>query len=151
MRWIVCVLVVGMATRPAAAGPRGKDIVIEVPGERTLNNKLAIGGVAGAGLLVGALGLYFNLDARSAADELSSQLFTGKAWTADKEALDDRAHRSSGRAGIAYGIGGALIAGAIAALVITEPKSERSVIRTGPAPAITPVQGGALLGGAWSF
>ena len=149
MRWIACVLVVGLATRTAVADRRGKDIVVEVPGERSLTNKLVIGGVAAAAVLAGAIGLHYNLDARSAADEISASLFTGKAWTAEQEALDARASRSSTRAGIGYGVGGALLIGAIVAFIVTDPKSEKSVIRTSP--AVTPLHGGALLGGAWSF
>jgi hypothetical protein len=149
MRWIACVLVVGLATRSAVADRRGKDIVVEVPGERSLTTKLAIGGVAAAAVLAGAIGLHYNLDARSAADEVSASLFTGKAWTTKQAALDARASRSSTRAGIGYGVGGALLIGAIVAFIVTDPKTEKSVIRTSP--AITPLQGGALLGGAWSF
>ena len=151
MRWIACALVVAATTHIALAEPRGKDLIVDVPGERSLTNKLAIGGVAVGGLLVGALGVHFNLDAQSAADDASSQRFTGKAWTDTQDALVDRASRQSTRAGICYGVGGALIAGAIAAFIITEPKTEHTVIHTQPAPAFVPVPGGALLGGTWSF
>lgn len=150
MRWIACVLVVG-ATHIALAEPRGKDLVVDVPGERSRTNMLALGGVAVGGLLVGALGVHFNLDAKAAADDASSQRFTGTAWTDKQDALVDRAARQSTRAGICYGIGGALVAGAIAAFIITEPKTERTIIHTQPAPAFVPVPGGALLGGTWSF
>jgi hypothetical protein len=152
MRWIGCALVIAMTTHVALAEPRGKDLVVDVPGERSRTNMLAIGGVAVGGLLVGSLGVYFNLDAQSAADDVSSGRFKGVAWTDKQDALVDRASRQSTRAGICYGVGGALLAGAIAAYIITEPKVEHTVIHTQPPPAfVAPVPGGAVLGGEWSF
>jgi len=157
MRWIGCALVVATTTQVALAEPRGKDLNVDVPGERWRTNMLALGGVAVGGLLVGGLGLYFNLDAQSAADDASSQRFTGVAWTDKRQALVDRASRQSTRAGICYGVGGALLVGAIAAYIITEPKVEHTVIHTQPppafvpAPTLAPVPGGAVLGGMWSF
>src|ERR1044071_6090326 len=157
MRWIACVLVVAATTHVALASPRGKDLVVDVPGERSRTNMLAIGGVAVGGLLVGGLGLHFNLDAQAAADDVSSGSFKGVAWTDKQEALVDRASRQSTRAGICYGIGGALLIGPCAAFTITEPRTERAVIHTQPppafvpAPTLAPVPGGAVLGGTWSF
>jgi len=80
-----CVLAL-LAPRAARAD---KDIVIEVPGERTMDNKLFLGGLAGAGFLVGAVGAYFHLDSRSAANDVSSDRYTGHAWTSEDEALVD--------------------------------------------------------------
>lgn len=140
----------------AALAPRAradKDIVIEVPGERSTENKLVLGGIAGAGFVVGAIGLYFHLDSRSASNDVSSDKFTGHAWTAEDDALVDRADRSRSRAIIGYSIGGALIAGAVVAYILTEPKSETAVIHPHGhgTPSVTPTEGGALLGGLWSF
>lgn len=133
---------------PVRPPPPRRDIVIEVPGERTKQNKLAIAGVAVGGVLVGAIGVYYNLESRDAANEASADRFTGKAWTPDKmERVQDA--RDAGRnATIAYSIGGALLVGAIAAFIITAPKSETTVIRTG---GISPTDGGALVHGTWSF
>lgn len=139
---------------PAAPMPpptRSRVIEIEVPGERTTNNKLIVGGIAAAGVIASALGVYWHLDSRDAANEVSADAFTGEAWTSEKVGLVDRADRSKTRATVAYAIGGALLIGAIATYILTEPESETSVIRTGGV-AITPVpDGGGLVTKLWSF
>lgn len=135
--------------RPAAAD---RDIVIETPGERSIKTKAVLGGVFGASLLVGALGVYWHLDSRSAADSVSASKFTGKAWTSEDMTIADQADRSRTRATIAYGIGGALLVGAVIAFIATDPPSETVVITPSRAtPTVAPVQGGAVLGGMWSF
>lgn len=131
------------------------DIVVETPGERSLDNELVVGGVAGAGVIVSALGVYFHLDGRSAADKVSADSYTGKAWTTDKNALVDRADRDRTRAIACYSVGGALLVGAIVAWIITEPKSSTTVIHPhglgSPSASLSPTDGGALVGGTWSF
>jgi hypothetical protein len=152
-RLVVLAVLVGVLGIPRAADarPRGRDITIEIPGERPMNNKLLVGGLAGGGLLVGALGLYFHLDSRTASDDVSSQKLTGRAWTTTAQALADRADRSATRAGVAYGIGGALVVAAIVTWIATEPASTTEVIHTGPAPAFIPTKEGAALGGSWTW
>ena len=129
------------------------DIVIEIPGERSKENKILLGAVAGAGLLLGALGAYWHLDSRSASDDVSADSFTGQAWTAEDQGLFDQAERSRGRAIIAYSAGGVLLVGAAVLYIITEPRSETAVIRPHGrgSPTVTPTDGGAMLGGTWSF
>src|SRR5690349_10078622 len=95
---LACVVAIAAAQAPAHAD---KDIVIEIPGERSTENKVLLGGLAGAGLLLGVLGAYWHLDSRSASNDVSADSFTGHAWTAEDEALHDRADRSRGRAIIA--------------------------------------------------
>lgn len=137
---------------PLAPRPKPREIEIEIPGERSTSNIVTLAAIAGAGVIVGAVGLYFNLDARSAQQDVESNKFTAKPWTETQIALVDRAERSSTRAGIAYGVGGALLLGATVAFIITAPKSETSVIRTTRAtPTVAPAPGGAVLGGAWRF
>ncbi|MEO7091828.1 MAG: hypothetical protein ABI175_01175 [Polyangiales bacterium] len=130
-----------------------KDIVIEIPGERTTGQKLLVGGLAGAGFLAGAIGAYFHYDSRQASDEVGSDKFTGHAWTADDQALVDQADRSRSRAIIGYSIGGALLVGAVIAFIVTDPPSETTVIRPHGrgSPTVMPTPGGAMVGGAWSF
>jgi len=144
-----CVLAL-LAPRAARAD---KDIVIEVPGERTMDNKLLLGGLAGAGFLVGAVGAYFHLDSRSAANDVSSAKYTGHAWTSEDEALVDRADRSKTRAIVGYSVGGALLIGAVVAFIVTEPRSETTVIHPHGrgSPTLAPTSGGAVLGGMWTF
>ncbi|CAN5880379.1 hypothetical protein BH11MYX3_BH11MYX3_15030 [soil metagenome] len=146
---LLCLLAL-LAPRVARADA---DIVIEIPGERSTENKLLLGGLAGAGAIVGAIGAYFHLDSRSASDDVSSSKFTGQAWTPDDQEAFDRADRSRSRAIIGYSVGGVLLAGAVIAYIITEPKSEKVVIRPHGrgSPTIAPAEGGAVLGGMWSF
>lgn len=140
------------AEAPLVPRPKPREIEIEIPGERSTANIVTLAAIAGAGAIVGGIGVYFNLDARSAQQDVEANKFTAKPWTEVQVALVERADRSSTRAGIAYGVGGALLIGATVAFIITAPKSETSVIRTTSAtPTIAPAPGGAVLGGAWRF
>lgn len=131
---------------------RPREIVIETPGERSTKTKVVLASLAGAGVIAGALGVYFNLDARSASNDVSADRFIGEPWTPAHVELVDRADRASTRAIAFYSIGGALLVGATIAFIATDPKSERSVIRTTRAtPTLAPAAGGAVVGGAWSF
>ena len=145
-------LVTLLAPRAAHAG-NGDDIVIDVPGERTTENWAVVGGLAGAGVIGGVIGLYFHLDTRSASNSLSSDKYTGHAWTADDQALVDQADRSKTRAIVGYSIGGALLIGAAVVYIVTEPRNEKAIIHPHGrgTPVVAPTAGGALLGGAWSF
>ncbi|MBX3155097.1 MAG: hypothetical protein KF773_03785 [Deltaproteobacteria bacterium] len=135
---------------PVPRRARRQDVVIDIPGERTTNNKLLLAGIGGAALIAGAIGTYFTLDWKSASDDVAASQPTGEAWTPRHVELVARADRSAGRAGIAYGIGGAFLLGAIVTYIATEPKSTRQIIPT-RAPTVTPTQGGMMLGKMWSF
>lgn len=126
---------------------RSREIVIDVPGERTRTTKIALASVAGAGLLAGAIGLYYHLDSHSASDAVSTSLPTGRAWTAEDEALVDRAGQSRTRAAIGYAVSGGLAIAAIVGYIVSQPKSERNVIR--PHAAIAPTTNGAVVAGTW--
>lgn len=134
---------------PVLRPPPRREIVVETPGERSTSNKLLCGGLAAAGLVAGALGVYWHLDSRDAADAVSADTFTGRAWSAEDVALVDQADRSKTRATVAYGLGGALLVAAVVTFIVTDPPSERSVIRTGA--IVAPTSGGAVVGGMWSF
>lgn len=152
MRVALCSVVVLASLAPRVfAQPH--DIVVETPGERSTGNKLALGGMAAAGVLAGALGLYYHLDSRSLSDDVSADSATGRPWTSDLQSKVDRASDDRTKAAVFYSVGGVLIAGAIVALIVTEPKSETTVIRPHTAmPILAPAQGGgAVVGGAWSF
>jgi hypothetical protein len=156
MRLLLVAIVLALVfTRPVHAEEM-QDIVITTPGERTTKNKAVLGGVAGAGVLAGAIGLLFNLDSRSAAAEVSAHNFTHEPWTQARQDAYDRASSAGTKAAIVYGVGGALLVGAVVAYLVTEPKSETTVIHPHHRPAATPTiepapGGGAMLGGMWSF
>ncbi|MBA3397362.1 MAG: hypothetical protein H0T89_32345 [Deltaproteobacteria bacterium] len=136
--------------RPAARiAPPRREIVIEVPGERSRTNMLLCGGLAGAGVLVGLAGLYWHLDSRDAADEVSTDRFSGRAWTPAHQDLVERADRSKTLATGAYIAGGAFVIGAALTFIFTAPKTTTEVIKTGT--TVTPVRDGAMVTRMWSF
>lgn len=126
---------------------RHKDIVIVTPGERTAKNIAILASIAGAGALLGGVGVYFNLDSKSAADEVSQSRPVSVPWTPARQATYDRAHDSAVKAGVFYGIGGALVLGAVVGMIVTTPKSETTVIH--PHVAVGPQ--GATIGGSWEW
>ncbi len=143
--WLV---LLALAPRVAAAD-EPHDITVEIPGERSTANIATLAGITGGAALFGAIGLYFHLDSRSISSDLSASMPTGKPWTdADRkkeaQASDDRT-----RAAIFYGIGGALLVGAVVTYIATEPGSEIQVIR--PHTSVQPTPGGALVTRWWSF
>jgi hypothetical protein len=126
---------------------RPREIVIDVPGLRSRNEKLLLGALLGATAIAGGIGLYFHLDSRTAADAVSASRPTGEAWTEGDTDLVDRAARSRTRAAIGYAIGGAFAIGGIVALIVTSPKPERNVIR----PHFAIGEHGGSIGGAWAW
>jgi hypothetical protein len=146
------VIVASLASR-AAADP-GSPIVITTPGERSPQNIAIAASLTGVGLLAGGLGLYFHLDGKSASDDVSAGVFTGRAWSAERQSRLETAHDDRTYAIVGYSIGGAALIGAIVYYIVTDPPSETTVIQphTSPAaPVVMPTQGGALVGGTWSF
>ena len=136
--------------RPQPDSSGGKDIVITVAGERSRNNIIVLSSIAGAGVLLGAVGLYYNLDARSAANDVSSLEGGHIAWTPALQAKYDQAHDSSTKAEVFYGLGGAVVIGAIVGLILTSPADQTTVIHPHTA-VVAPTPGGAVVGTAWSF
>lgn len=137
--------------RPTLKAPiRPREIVIDVPGVRPTTTKIVLGSLIAASAISGIVGLYFHLDSRSAANEVSESVFNGKTWTPEREQRFDDGERSKSRAAVGYAIGGAFVIGAIVTLIATEPSSERAVIRPRHA-GVVPVPGGAIAGAGWSF
>lgn len=124
-----------------------KDIVVTSTPERSAKNVAILASLAGAAAVFGGLGVYYNLDSKSAADDVSAHQPMSVPWTPDRQATYDRAHDSAVKAEIFYSVGGALLISAAVALIITQPKAETTVIH--PHVAVGP--GGAVLGGSWSF
>ena len=131
-----------------------RDIVITVPGDRSTQNIAMVAGIAAAGALLGGIGVYYNLDSKSAAENVSPKHPTNTPWTAADQADYDRAHSSGIKAGVFYGLGGAVLIGAIVTLIVTAPASETTVIHphyAGVQPLVAPTANGAMVGGAWRF
>lgn len=140
------------AAPDAPTGPR--DIVILTPGSRSRNTDILLASVAGAAVILGGVGVYWNLDANTAANNVSATTPTGLPWTAAEQHEYDRAHDSSIKAGVFYGIGGALLVGAIVGFIATAPTPHKDVIHPRMAhvePTLAPTPNGAVLGGAWRF
>jgi hypothetical protein len=137
---------------PAFADDGIKPITIVAPGDRSTNNKLVLGALAGAGVLAGAAGLYFHLDSRSLSDEVGTDTFTGTAWSSEKQSIVDDANSSRTAAIALYGVGSAFLIGAVVYWIATDPPDETIVIQPRSAqPTIAPTPGGAVFGGTWSF
>jgi len=137
--------------RPA---PMHRDIVVTVDGDRSGQNIALCAGIAAGGALLGGLGLYYNLDSRDAAQTVSPKHALNAPWSPNDQALYDRAHSSAVKAGVFYGLGGALVIAAAITYIVTAPASETTVIHPHYArvqPIIAPSPTGALVGGAWSF
>jgi hypothetical protein len=156
MKFALVAFALALAVPPAAFAD-DRDIVITTPGERSRRNAIEIGSVAAASVLFGGLGVYFNLDSRDAAASVSAHSFTHLPWTQSRQDAVDRAASSGTKAEVFYAVGGALLIGAVVALLITDPKPETTVIHPhrseqhAPTPTVTPTPGGATLGGMWSF
>ena len=133
--------------RPIEVPVNHKDIVVTTEGERSAKNIAILASVAGAAALLGGIGVYYNLDSKSAADEVSASRPTSVPWTPARQATYDRAHDSAVKAEVFYSVGGALLVGAIVGLIVTQPKPETTVIH----PHIDVGPNGASFGGSWSF
>jgi hypothetical protein len=135
--------------------PRGKDVIIVSYPDRSKKNITTLAVLGGAGLLAGAIGLYFHMDWRSSSNEVATNDYTGDVWTAAHQDTYDRAHSSSIAAGVLYGLGGGLLLATAITYIATEPKAETMIIHPNSRPKrsalVAPTQGGAMIGGRWSF
>jgi hypothetical protein len=134
----------------------GRDIVVKYRPDRPKNARVMLGVLGGAALAFGAVGLYYHLDSRDVADELSTHKFTSQTWTADRQATYDRGHDAKLIATISYSIGGAFLIATVVAFIMTEPPQQVMTIHphTDSAPQstiIAPIPGGAFVAKGWSF
>jgi hypothetical protein len=136
---------------PVPRRVRSAEVVVDIPGERSKNNKIVLASIAGAAVLAGAIGLYFHLDSRSATSSVEASTPTGEAWTPAHDALVERAERSSARAGVAYGVGGAILLGAIVTYIATHPKGTQQIIQPSRMTTFVPAPGGGVVGSVWRF
>src|SRR5690606_35081803 len=136
------------APEPAAASPATSppDVAPRPDGARP-GAWRRVSGIAAAAtgvVLIGA-SVYFGLDARDAAGQTEDFQADGGEWTAEREAVEARGHRSERRAIVLGVVGGtALAAGAALWLWDRhEESTSRPVIAVGP--------DGGLGGWAWRF
>lgn len=174
VRTVALAALVTLAWRPALAGtgdpgndtptdtlgnaqPDSGSVTVHVPDtivihsvpDRSGKNIAILASLAGAGALVGGLGLWAHLESRAAVADVSAADFTHTAWTPARQAEEDRANRDATRAAVGYGIGGALLIAAVVALIVTAPAEETTVIQ--PHVGAAPTPGGASVSAAWSF
>lgn len=127
------------------------EIAVVTPGERSNGNLATTGALAGAGVVVSAFALYFHLDGKSLSDDVNADSFTGKIWTQERDDKFNDAGDNRTKAIVGYSVGGALVVSAVVYHILTAPPDETVVIKTRLTPIIAPQQGGAFLGGMWSF
>jgi hypothetical protein len=172
MRWIVTALLasavaVAGSVRTASAqdyfGDDAPDDKIQFRTDipRTTEQRIVIASLFGGAALFGGLGLLFHLDSRSKSDEVSAAgEHTGLIYDPSLEDTRKGALRSRTLAIVGYSLGGALVIAGAVALYLTEPGTR--VVTVGeekdePKPAnpvpvsIVPIEGGAMVGGSWSF
>jgi hypothetical protein len=135
------------------AAKKPNAITVRQGKDRPPRTRLLLGGLgAGAALSLG-VGVYFNLDAHDAAQQVSAHAPTGKVWSADLQATYDRVHAANVKAIVGYSVAGAFVAAAIVTLIMTDPGEEEVELDpTKPTPTVSiPPTGGAIVGATWSF
>jgi hypothetical protein len=131
-----------------AAKPHGA-IRIRRKRERCRADRMLIGGLlAGAAVTTGA-GVYFHLDSRAAAEELSAKRLTNLRWSEELAETYDRGQRSGTLARVSYGLAGALAIGTLVAVWLTDPGEEVVELRVRASATVT--DDGASVGAAWQF
>jgi hypothetical protein len=154
MRTLVIALVLALAT-PARADTDyfakhtdATKVTVQHRRARTTNARLLIGGLVLGAAATGGLGVYFNLQSRDVANQLSAvhSKIVG-VWTPALQATYDRGQRDGSLAIAGYALAGAFLAGTIVAIIWTNPGSETTQL----APTAEVVHGGAVVGGTVHF
>jgi len=119
---------------------------------RTGEQKLLIGGLAGGAALAAGIGIYFHLDSRRIANDLSADSPQVVRWSPERRDKYDRGQLDGKLAIASYVIAGALIGGTIVAVLMTDPGSDLIEV---PTRRVTPtaglVPGGGTVGAVWSW
>ncbi len=135
-----------------------KPLTYRVDGQRSPKNKLVLSGMAAGTLLFGGLGLYFHLESRDAANDVTA--FAGEPTNLiytpglDQRRIDADTNKT--RATVLYGLGGAALITTIVTYIVTSPPDElREYESSGDSrvatPYVVPVEGGAMMGGTVRF
>jgi hypothetical protein len=143
---LVAALIIALVA-PASADPDyfghgapRNQVVLHQERARTTRQRVLVWSLFGATALAGGVGVYFHLDSRSAAREVTTthDLVVG-TWTPDRQHTYDRAARSGTYAIVGYSVAGACLVGALAAAWLTRPGYEDK-------PIVALVRGGAIVG-----
>jgi hypothetical protein len=143
------------APAPAAAPdyfarPRTEDkLMLRRSRVRPRKHKLLIGGLAAGAAVFAGAGLYFHLDSRSIANELSADTPQGTRWSEELQDKYDRGQLDGTLAIASYVIAGGLVGGVIAALILTDPGEDEVDLRVRPTAGVIP--GGGAVGAAWRW
>ena len=122
-------------------------------GDRSPSDRHLIGGLYVGAAVVGGLGLYFHLDSRAAANDVSNQNEATGPWTAALQSTYDRGHHDGELAEISYGVAGSLLLGAIIATWWTQPKPRTAQVDVSriPTPVVSPTRNGGVVSAQWDF
>jgi hypothetical protein len=128
----------------------------KVDRERTTQQRVLIASLFGGTVLFGAIGVAFHIDSKNKSDEVSttSGHLSGRIYTHELEDTRQAAVRSRNLTIASYAIGGGFLVGTFIAYLLTDPGQETVHVGTEAATArlrIEPTDGGALVGGVWSF
>jgi hypothetical protein len=165
MRRVVILIAVLIGTQvvPAAAdgtsapppdyfSTHPETITVRAQRSRTRAQRLVIGSLlGGAGLFAGAA-IYFHLDSRRIASDLSADTPQNQRWSDELDAKYDRGQLVGKLSITSYVVSAGLIAGAIVAIITTDPGTELVEIQGKPVkPTAQVVPGGATVGATWSW
>ena len=150
----------GVMADPAPATPdyfgrasKPGTISYQDDGDRSPSDRHLIVGLYVGAAVVGGLGLYFHLDSRAAANDVSNQNEATGPWTAALQSTYDRGHHDGELAEISYGVAGSLLLGAIIATWWTQPKPRTAQVDVSriPTPVVSPTRNGGVVSAQWDF
>lgn len=177
MKRLVSAMVVAALLAPAASASAGDyfgqdapshEISYRVDNPRTTRQRIVLGALFGGAALASGIGLAFHLDSRSKSNDVTETgELSGRTYDPAVDATRRGALRSRTRAIVAYGIGGALAAAGVVALILTDPGSHEVKVGKKKQESVPPptvpvslldvqpvlLRGGAgvQLRGTWSF
>ncbi len=177
MKRLLSATVVAVLLAPAASASAGDyfgqdapsgEISYRVDNPRTTRQRIVLGALFGGAALFGGVGVAFHLDSRSKSNAVTETGdLSGRTYDQAVNATRRAALRSRTRAIVAYGLGGALAAAGVVALILTEPGSREVKVGKKQQQSVPPptvpvslldvqpmlLRGGAgvQLRGTWSF
>lgn len=139
-----------VAPAPATADDYFKDtpsstsVEVRYPKQRTLGQRLTIYGLLGGGAIFAGLGAWSHVESRDKSKELEiAAVDPEETWTQDRQDLYDDAVQARSIAAVSYVLSAGFLAGAAVAAYLTRPGYETVTVH--------PTQGGAMLGGTWTW